>query len=132
MSPSGFSGPLVPAINIVVLGESGVGKSSIVDKFLFNAQWVRYDAVGTSPFGTESTSDRFNVEVDGQQYFLLFNDINATPIRLQQPGLVHSFQDKSLNVADGVLLLYDIGDVQSFDHIIQWGWEYACACRTGV
>ncbi|KAF1972319.1 P-loop containing nucleoside triphosphate hydrolase protein [Bimuria novae-zelandiae CBS 107.79] len=107
-------------LKIVVLGESGIGKTSFTDKVVHDAQYVRYDP--TYLFGKHGNQMAMNV--DGDVHYIRLDDVSLTPIRSPEHGALSEQYATFIRDADGVVLLYDITDSNSYDAITETGWEY--------
>ena len=90
---------------IPVFGRSGVGKTSIVDRFVCGYFVEEYDPT----IGEDHR--RKQTEVDGQQYnldiFDTYGDLEEYP----------AMRDQYIRIAHGFLLVYSIDDLDSFNKI---------------
>ncbi|KAJ4294134.1 hypothetical protein N0V90_007824 [Kalmusia sp. IMI 367209] len=117
-------------LNIVILGESDVGKSSLTDRFVFNKHMVRYDPFGPAipGAGSEFSSCRA-LDVDGELWNIYIEDLSTTPMRLREPGFRADVWEERLRKADGIVLLYDVTDEKSYESITEKGWIHVWECR---
>ncbi|KAL5379524.1 hypothetical protein DPSP01_008401 [Paraphaeosphaeria sporulosa] len=127
-------------LQFIVLGESGVGKTSFADKVALDTQYHRYDPFAM-PHGSQlpdpnhesqANSTRMKLQVDGELLDIGIMDVSLTPIRVREPGFVSSLFDLFLRDTDGVLLLYDITSEESYKHVTEFGWDYIWACRSSL
>lgn len=105
-------------LNIVVFGESGVGKTCFTDMFTFGEQFVGYDPT--------TERHRRDLDVDGRLVSLLLDDISSTSQR--EAALQEHFR-LIIRDADGIVLLYDITNEESFEYITNQAYAYVCLCR---
>lgn len=113
---------------IVILGESGVGKTCVTDRFLVDQHFVRYDPWNSQPFASEVSTQR-TLDVDGQLWCLTVADLSTAPLRAQEPTFRTDIFDQILAHADGVILLYDITRKESYDYITNKGYFYVWDTR---
>lgn len=111
-------------IRIVILGESGVGKTSFADKVLHGVQYHRYD-----PFQSSQDADNATLQVDGETYSLHIDDVSLTLPRIREFGLQDAIFIQLLKKASGIVLLYDITNEDSYKHVTEFGWKYVWGCR---
>lgn len=116
-------------LQVVVLGESGVGKTSLVDKVIHDAQYVRYEPASFFPTDGTRSDTQLSLTFEGHNYDLELKDVNLTPIRLRDPGIMVGLFIEWLKYADGIVLMYDITDANSYGHVTGWAWNYIQACR---
>jgi GTPase SAR1 family protein len=116
--------PMPPImLNIVVFGESGVGKTCFADMFTFGNHFVRYD-----PFQEERYRRDFNV--NGRPVSLSLDDLSSTPQREENSYISAAMHyRKILQEADGIVLLYDITNEESFEYITNQAYTYIYLCR---
>ncbi|KAJ4356525.1 uncharacterized protein N0V89_004559 [Didymosphaeria variabile] len=110
-------------LNITILGESGVGKTSFADKVSHDTQYWRYAPTISPAFA------HMSLQVDGDLYDLNFQDISLTPIRVREPGFADAIINSALRSSRGVVLLYDITSEESYRHVTEFGWTYLWGCR---
>lgn len=113
------------SLSFVILGESGVGKTSLADKVAHDTQYHHYD-----PFANTEGSTRMNLNVGSDVLEILIKDISLTPIRIRESGFVAGVFDRALREADGAILLYDITSEESYRHVTDFGWDYVWMCRS--
>ncbi|KAF2449046.1 hypothetical protein P171DRAFT_482080 [Karstenula rhodostoma CBS 690.94] len=111
-----------PYLSFVILGESGVGKTSFADKVIHDTQYYLYD-----PFDDAPT--RLKLPVGTDTHDILIKDISLTPIRARESGFVAEVFDQALRNADGIVLMYDITSEESYKNVTGFGWDYVWACR---
>lgn len=147
-------------LRIVVLGESGVGKTSFADKVAYDTQYYRYDPFActagprpphpsyntqapqlssngqqTSPsqaFPPSHSATRMKLQVSSDLYEFDIQDISLTSRRIKEPGFMSSMIDDIVSDADGVVLLYDITNKESYTHATEFGWDYVWACKSAL
>jgi GTPase SAR1 family protein len=108
----------------VILGESGVGKTSLTDKVAHDTQYHHYD-----PFHSSESYTRMVLQLGSDLLDISIMDISLTPIRATEDGFVGEIFDNALREADGVVLLYDITREESYTHVTDFGWDYVWGCR---
>ncbi|ORX94300.1 P-loop containing nucleoside triphosphate hydrolase protein [Clohesyomyces aquaticus] len=103
--------------NVVVFGESGVGKTCFTDMFMREKPFALYDP-------TLGDTEAKAFDVDRKTWRLTLIDLNATQLRLEQEerGFVSAIYFKMLWSADGVVLLYDVTSKASYEHIVNEGY----------
>ncbi|KAF2187341.1 P-loop containing nucleoside triphosphate hydrolase protein, partial [Zopfia rhizophila CBS 207.26] len=113
---------------VIVLGEQGVGKTCFLDKFLHNAHFTAYDP-------THRESSRKHLRVDDTDYILDLLDVNATLFHessQSRQGISWSALRQWLQEAHGIVFLYDITSRESYDRIVNKGFETACKYRNSM
>jgi hypothetical protein len=108
-------------LTFVILGETGVGKTSLTDRVAHNTQYHCYD-----PFEDDT---RMRLQVGSDLLYIDIRDISLTPIRTMDAGFHIAIFDHELRTADGVVLLYDITSEESYVHVTEFGWDYVWGCR---
>ncbi|KAJ4313096.1 hypothetical protein N0V94_007130 [Neodidymelliopsis sp. IMI 364377] len=107
---------------IVVFGEPGVGKTCFTDQFLHGKSFVAYD-----PFDGLSHSREF--VVDGQLLVVTIMDLSTAFLK-PQGGIEHTeWAEKILAEADGVVLIYDVSDLETFEYITGQTYGFLWECR---
>jgi GTPase SAR1 family protein len=107
---------------IVVFGEPGVGKTCFTDQLLHGKSFVAYD-----PFDDLSHSREF--VVDGQLSIVTIMDLSTAFLK-PQGAIEHTeWAEKILAEADGVVLIYDISDLETFEYITGQAHGYLWECR---
>ena len=104
-----------PKVKLLMLGDSGVGKSSILNRFT--------DEKFTTDFFTTLGVEykQKSIEVKGRQVLLQIWDTAGTPI------YTFSGQERFKTITpvyyksvDGVVLVYDITEPKSFENVEYW------------
>ncbi|KAF2203495.1 P-loop containing nucleoside triphosphate hydrolase protein [Delitschia confertaspora ATCC 74209] len=87
---------------VVILGESGVGKTCLLDQFVHGKHFANYDPTAGLPVKS--------LEVDGKTWNLRLIDLDSTLLREgdNQPEFRVDFFINTLRDADGIIFLYDI------------------------
>ncbi|KAH7408800.1 P-loop containing nucleoside triphosphate hydrolase protein [Phaeosphaeria sp. MPI-PUGE-AT-0046c] len=106
--------------NIVVFGEARVGKTIFMDSLLRDLHM--YPFSGTVP------GIQHRLTVDGVPVEANFLDLSSTTIRTADASFQPDLFVNSLAQADGIVLMYDITSLESFEHITTQGYMYACMC----
>ncbi|KAF2126295.1 P-loop containing nucleoside triphosphate hydrolase protein [Dothidotthia symphoricarpi CBS 119687] len=119
MSPS----LLETIASVVVLGESGVGKTCFTDMFLTGKHFTRYDP--TLPFSNHRT-----LPLGTQTWDIYPTDLSSTTLRDPAQSNTEYFQ-RLLADADGIVLLYDVTDWKSFECVTELAYEAVRTCRGG-
>ncbi|KXS18077.1 ras-domain-containing protein [Gonapodya prolifera JEL478] len=107
-----MSSPPLPTFKLLLIGDSGAGKSSLLLRFAEDAWTESEDARAT--IGVDFKVKM--VDVDGQRYKLTIWD-TAGQERFRT--LTSSYY----RGAQGVILVYDITNRESFDHLSMWFTE---------
>lgn len=94
-------------INLMTIGDSGVGKSNLIGRFTDN----KFSTSHLTTLGIDFKSK--TIEVDGKVIKLKIWD-TAGQERFRSIG--HTYYRN----AQGLLLVYDITDRSSFDHVTKW------------
>lgn len=92
-------------MKLVILGNQGVGKSSIIERFINNSYWREIQPTLGVSYGTKYIYDR------------------SVKIYIWDISGDDKFKDIAKNYyrgADGVILVYDITDYLSFQQIFKW------------
>ena len=107
--------------NVVVFGEPGVGKTCFVDQFCYGRSFVLYDP---------GNDDRQHpILVDGRTTILTLMDLSTSFLKPEQSMHSTDWAETILAVADGVVLLYDVTSLQSFEYITNQAYRYLWGCR---
>jgi len=106
-APDGLNDRVIPSIKILMLGDSGVGKSSLMGQFADN----KFDVSLTATAGIDFKVRTW--EVDGQRVSLKIWD-TAGQERFK------TITRQYYRGAMGVLIVFDCTDRASFDHIKYW------------
>ena len=99
--------PEIPKYKLIFLGDQGVGKSCIMNRFMNDTFTEEYQATIGLDFQSK------NVQIDGQDiHLLLYDTAGQEKFRSLIPMYTRD--------ANIVLLVYDISSKDSFDHIPDW------------
>ena len=102
-----INGEKIISYNIILLGNTGVGKSSIFSRLKYNT----YKETFISTMGMDITT--YFLKYKNQKYYLNIQD-TAGQERYK------SITKKYLKGKDGVLFIFDISDQKTFDEIESW------------
>jgi hypothetical protein len=69
------------------------------------------------------------MDLDGQLVEADFTDLSSTTIRTADATFSPDLFMRVLSTAAGVVLIYDVTSLQSFEHITNQGYGYACMCN---
>lgn len=67
--------------------------------------------------------------IDGEAIEAYFTDLSSTTLRIADANFSTELFIQSLSGAVGIVLLYDITSLVSFDHITEKSYAYACMCN---
>jgi hypothetical protein len=70
--------------------------------------------------------------IDGQHVLADFMDISSTTIREAEPGFNPYIFQQMLCRADGVSLLYDVTDLESFERVTNEAYAYVWMCKRSI
>lgn len=96
-------------LNIIFLGPSGVGKTSILERVLNEKFRDDYRA----NIGSNATNPYF-VKYKGQKYKLIFYDTGG------QEKFMTILPKNYMRNSDGVFFVFDLGDKKSFNNLKNW------------
>lgn len=68
----------------------------------------------------------------GETRTLWFSDISSTTIRDPDPNLYEGVFKYMLNMADGIVLLYDVTNRESFERVTMDAYRYLWMCRSSA
>ncbi|KAI8941932.1 hypothetical protein NX059_000046 [Plenodomus lindquistii] len=114
---------MLNGVHILVLGESGVGKTCFTDMFLKGETFIYHD-----PFD----EIRRLLPVNGKKWPLRPMDISSTMLRDSDPLLDKSAFDFCFRKADGIVLLFDLTSRASFDMLTQDAYLHALTVRDSM
>ena len=97
----------MPSFRILLLGDSTVGKTSFLNRYLGES----FENFNLATHGIESRFQQ--IKVDNQEIMLRIYD---TAGEEKYKSLVKNYY----RGADGIILIYDIGNKNSFESITQW------------
>ena len=104
--------PIIPIVKVVVAGDGGVGKTSLIRRYCTGMfRESRVMTIGVD-FQTQA------VAVDGQTIKLSIWDIAGQ----ERFG---AFRGSFYRGAQSVALVYDVTDILSFDNLVKWQHEIA-------
>lgn len=107
--------------NIVVFGEPSVGKTCFIDQFCYGKSFVMYDPGEGNPHRV--------IDVDDRSADLSLMDLSTSFLKPDQSTPHTEWAKKILAAADGIVLLYDITDLESFENLIGQAHNYLWHCR---
>eukprot|EP01071_Lankesteria_metandrocarpae_P005015 Lankesteria_metandrocarpae@DN3810_c0_g1_i3.p1 len=108
-----------PLLKVIILGDSGVGKTSLMNQFVHKRFSNQYRATIGADFVSK------DVVVDGQQVTLQIWD-TAGQERFQSLGVAF------YRGADCSVLVYDITNTKSFGSLESWRDEFLLLLHTGA
>jgi GTPase involved in cell partitioning and DNA repair len=79
--------------------------------------------------GVGIEDSRYRTTIDGEALEVDLTDLSSTTLRTADATFSPDMFMRSLSGAVGVVLLYDITSLESFDHITRQGYMYACMCN---
>lgn len=107
--------------NVVVFGEPGVGKTCFIDQFCFGQSFVAYipdDSIGVH-----------EITIDGRCVKMTLMDLSTSFLKPENAAQYPEWAEKMLRQADGIVLLYDIANMESFEYITKQAYNYLWRCR---
>ncbi|KAF2821505.1 P-loop containing nucleoside triphosphate hydrolase protein [Ophiobolus disseminans] len=102
---------------IAIFGESQVGKTAFLDQF-FKARTVNL-----------YHDNRHTMFVDSKVFDAKYTDISSTALRIADSTFNPDFFVQTLSEAIGVVLIYDITSLESFEHITNGAYMYLWKCK---
>jgi small GTP-binding protein len=108
--------------NIVVFGEPGVGKTCFTDQFLHDSSFVSYNPVDPGLTSRQLT-------VDGESSNLSLMDLSTAFLKPENEAQSQEWAKKILEGADGIVLLYDVASMESFDYVTDQAYKFLWGCR---
>ena len=104
---------------ILVFGEPGVGKTCFVDQYCFGKSFIAYipdDSIGTH-----------EIAVDGRCVKITLMDLSTSFLKPETAARYPEWAERMLREADGVVLLYDITSMESFEYITRQAYDFCGA-----
>ena len=108
-------------MKIMILGEAGVGKSSLIKKFTNGT----FSSRMSSTVGVDKISNNFKLNKDSATINLQLLD-TAGALKFQ--GILKSY----MSSIDAVILMYDISNKETFAALPMWVSLLHSACKKGV
>lgn len=108
-------------MKIMILGEAGVGKSSLIKKFTNGT----FSSRMSSTVGVDKISNNFKLNKDSATINLQLLD-TAGALKFQ--GILKSY----MSSIDAVILMYDISNKETFAALPMWVSLLHSACQKGV
>ncbi|KAG9189443.1 hypothetical protein G6011_06311 [Alternaria panax] len=109
-------------LKIVVVGEELVGKTCFIDMFLEGKHFISHGSVDSEPPSRTITHAK-------ETWSLSFIDLN---LNSDISPRYREVLDAYVASADGVVLLYDVTSLSTFDHLIQHTYLQIWHCRNTV
>ncbi|ELP90270.1 ehrab7g protein, putative [Entamoeba invadens IP1] len=109
----------VQMFKIILIGESGVGKTSLINRYVENS----FDPVYKSTIGCDFLSK--NVQYEGVEYVLQIWD---TAGHEKFSSMISSFYRGS----DGAFVVFDVTDTASFSNLDSWINEFSGSINNDV
>lgn len=106
---------------IVVFGEPGVGKTCFIDQFCYGKSFVAYDP--------NNSNLSHKIDVDGRVAHLSLMDLSTSFLKPEQSMHHTDWAKKMLAEADGVVLLYDVTSLESYESLIDQARKFLWHCR---
>lgn len=100
--------PTLAKMKIMLLGDSGVGKTALLNKYL-NPSFV--PSKGKPTIGIDYASKRLDVQ--NVPTYIHFWDLSGDEIYIE-------IRNEFYSEANGILLCYDISNKETFDHLNNW------------
>ena len=107
-----------PIVNVVVIGESGVGKSSLVNRFAVDGSFKTKPTMGVDYFRRE-------IAIEGRPVEVRFWDTAGTE-------RFRSICEGYYKIASGVMLVFDVTVRESFERLDDWLTRVKEKCRNQV
>ena len=107
--------------SIIVFGEPGVGKTCFVDQFCYGKSFVIYDP-DTSVFTHE-------IVVNGQVSSIALMDLSTSFLKPEQGMQPIEWAKQMFAKAGGIVLLYDVTSLESFEFITDQAYKFLWDCR---
>ena len=107
--------------NIVIFGEPNVGKTCFIDQFCYGKSFVIYDP--------DVSALSHKIVVNGRTSDLILIDLSTSFLK-PEPGSEHiEWAINLLADADGIVLLYDVTSLESFEYVTNQAYKYLWSCR---
>lgn len=110
-----------PTYNIIVLGSPSVGKTCFIDQALFSKSFALYSPSAPLP--------SYTVTIENCVYNLLLMDLSTAFLSLENALHDKTWATSMLANAHGVVLLYDITNLDSFTCVTEQAYAFLWACR---
>lgn len=107
--------------DIVVFGEPNVGKTCFIDQFCFGMSYVVYDP-------DDGISSR-QIVVDEQAVSLTLMDLSTSFLKPEHGMSPIAWAEQMLANAQGMVLLYDITSLDSFQYVTDQAYKFLWDCR---
>lgn len=107
--------------SILVFGEPGVGKTCFVDQFCYGRSFVIYDP-DTSAF-------THKLVVNDEVSSLTLMDLSTSFLKPEHGTQPIEWAKQMFTEADGVVLLYDVTSLESFEFITDQAYKFLWDCR---
>ncbi|KAF2629313.1 P-loop containing nucleoside triphosphate hydrolase protein, partial [Macroventuria anomochaeta] len=106
---------------IVVFGEPSVGKTCFIDQFCYGRSFVIYDP--------DNSVLSHKIVVDGEASDLTLMDLSTSFLKPEHAMQYTEWAEKMLAEADGIVLLYDVTSLASFEYVIDQAYKFLWGCR---
>ncbi|KAF2270074.1 P-loop containing nucleoside triphosphate hydrolase protein [Lojkania enalia] len=103
--------------NILIFGESGVGKTCFNDMFVKGKHFALYE-----PFPASDDTESKLISVNDRLWCLNLLDLNASLFKDEDSTMNAALITQMISNADGIVLLYDVTRQASFDYITWDGY----------
>ncbi|UPX21226.1 uncharacterized protein EKO05_0011420 [Ascochyta rabiei] len=107
--------------NVIVFGDAGVGKTCFIDQFCYGRSFVIYNP--------DDSVLSHRIVVDDQASLLTLMDLSTSFLKPEH-GVQHvEWAEDMLANAQGIVLLYDVTSLESFQYIIDQAYKFLWKCR---
>lgn len=107
--------------NVVVFGEPNVGKTCFIDQFCYGRPFVIYDP--------DKAVFSHKIIVDNEVSDLTLIDLSTSFLKPEH-GMQHTeWAEKMLAEAEGIVLLYDVASLESFNYVNDQAYNFLWQCR---
>lgn len=96
---------------------------------MYAKHFVRYDPFADGTLDGDMMACRRTIEVEGELCAVQIEDLSLAPLRRRDPGFRADIFRQVLKNADGIVLLYDITDRESYDRITEQGLQQVYQSR---
>lgn len=107
--------------NIIVFGGPGVGKTCFIDQFCYGKSFVNYDP--------DDSVLSHRLVIKGQAFNLTLMDLSTSFMKPEQAMHSTEWVEKMLTEAEGVVLLYSITSLESFECITDQAYKFLWRSR---
>ncbi|KAH8702948.1 hypothetical protein GQ44DRAFT_552752, partial [Phaeosphaeriaceae sp. PMI808] len=107
---------------VAVFGESQVGKTCFVDMLITSRHFSEH-------YGVTDSNYRYKMTIGDEVMEADFMDLSSTAVRTADETFSADFFVSTLSRAAGIILLYDVTSRESFEHITNQAFMYACMCK---